>query len=38
MIDEKQKQDALQILKERLDRRLTAYLEVCGRCGLCAEA
>jgi len=38
MIDEQQSQKALQILKDRLDRRLTTYLEVCGRCGLCAEA
>ncbi len=38
MIDAKLKQDALQILRGRLDRRLTAYLEVCARCGLCAEA
>jgi Fe-S oxidoreductase len=38
MIDDRQKREALQILKERLDRRLTAYLEVCGRCALCAEA
>ena len=37
MSDDNQRQKALQVLEERLDRRLTAYLEVCTRCGLCAE-